>query len=79
MANDVNLTADALQVAVKIGQQIAEPRTEEKIHFAAVPAGTELKSLAQFQYPQGVPPDHNKAAAAISEALKLEVLLGNPA
>lgn len=55
---DVNLDKSALDAAVKLGQQIAVPNTDEKIHFAAVPQGTELKSLAGFQYPQGVPPDH---------------------
>jgi hypothetical protein len=66
---DVNINTTALLEAVSLGQKIAQPRTGEKVHYALVPAGTELKSLAQFQFPQGVPPDRIVAGVQLRDAL----------
>ena len=66
---DVNIDKTALLEAVSLGQKLGSPQTHEKIHFALVPSGAELKSLAPFQYPQGVPPDRIVANVALRDAL----------
>lgn len=65
---DINLDKTALQEAVSLGQKLGTPHVSEKVHFALVPNGTEVKSLAQFQFPQGVPPDHIQGTVQVRDA-----------
>lgn len=54
---DDNLTAAALEVAVSIGQKLAAPQTQEKVHYAVIPNDCTVKSLKEFQFPNGMTPD----------------------
>lgn len=49
-------------------REAVQPQTGEAVHYAVVPEGTLLKSLAEFQYPHGLPPSRIVAAPRFQEA-----------
>ncbi len=51
---------------VNLTQKIAIPVTTEPVHFAVVPNDCQVKSLQDFQYPDGLRPQH------ISESVRLQ-------
>lgn len=65
---DVNLDKSALDAAVELGQLTVAPNTTEKVHFALVPEKIKAISLKEFQYPQGVPPDHIQGTVQVRDA-----------
>ncbi len=66
--SDNILNNEAMQAAIDLGQLIGEPHTGEAIHYAVVPAGTEIKSLKDMQYPWGLRPDRIFATVTLCDA-----------
>ena len=54
---DANITKDALEEAVNLGQKIGQPILTEAIHYAIVPHNAKVESLKNLQYPHGLLPD----------------------
>lgn len=65
---DSTLDKSALQEAVKLGLMSAGTNKDEKVHFALVTGDTKAISLKEFQYPQGVPPDHIVGTVVLRDA-----------
>lgn len=62
-----SLTQGALKEAVTLGQTISSPHTDERVHYIVVPNESTVKSLKEFQYPQGMPPDRIVATVALRD------------
>jgi uncharacterized protein YfdQ (DUF2303 family) len=54
--------------AVGLGQQLAKPHTSERVHYAVIPNDSQVKSLAEYQYPHGIPPDRIRATVKLGDA-----------
>lgn len=65
---DSTIDKSALQEAVKLGLNSAGTNKDEKVHFALVTGDTKAISLKEFQYPQGVPPDHIVGTVVLRDA-----------
>jgi len=62
-----NLTASGLHAAVKLGQNIGDPVTTEKIHYAVIPQDSKIESLSHLQYPHGLPPERISASVKLAD------------
>lgn len=61
---DINLNGAAaplVEQIAKLERRVAVPQTSEKVHYIVVPKDSDVKSLLEFQYPQGLPPTRVKA------------------
>lgn len=67
---DVNQTLDAGAIAevAQLVRKTAQPITTEEVHAVIIPRDCELKSLAEFQYPDGRPPSRIKTTVALRDA-----------
>lgn len=62
---DLNASIETL---ISTGQKIGQPIGTEAVHFAVIPTGTQLVSLASYQFPHGMPPERIAAAPAFQDA-----------
>lgn len=60
--------ASVIREVTKLAQKVAVPVDTEKVHFAVIPADCTIKSLKDYQYPDGLKPDHITAAVRLQDA-----------
>ncbi len=65
---DDNMSVDLLEAVVQLGQHLGDPVTTEAIHYAVIPDGTTVRSLADLQYPHGLPPARIRAQVKLADA-----------
>lgn len=52
-----------------LAREAVQPQTGERVHYAVVPAGSEIMTLRDFQYPEGLPPSRIIAAPKFQDAV----------
>lgn len=62
------LEGTAISEVVALTKNAAQPFTGEAIHFTVVPNDCTLKSLQDFQYPNGIRPDRIKADVKLADS-----------
>jgi uncharacterized protein YfdQ (DUF2303 family) len=66
--NGSALDVGAVREVARLAQKAIAVVEKETVHYAVVPNDCNVKSLAEFQYPHGVPPERIRAQVKLSDA-----------